>query len=680
MYQPFEHFYPVRIGEHTVQVPHAPTRPLSYTGDSGTEHTIPLDELILNHDLPYDNAYWSRVLLPRFFYAYIPATVDAKGDIHGTQLFAEETLWEGSSLISLNQADSEQLIYLYDREMHRRRHGVHFKNGNDIVYITGDHYFVLQWLKMYGINPKMLPAWRPMDYEYGEYRDFQRDIFYLIKFVNEDPDRLGLFIAKPKKTGVTQILAGYFLNKGTMTRMAQMGVMSKGNDASSVNMLMIIHGFDGLPPIFQPNIKNRADKEGDLFFGEPALRNVSTKAGKARRQKIMDSKPLNTRIWAAKTKAAGFDSPTMADVWFDEFPKYDTENKQNVENIFTRNQETVKLQDIYNGRIWITSYPPEDDTQGFRDARTIYYNSKLSTIPQGENRTKTGLITHYVSTILSYNSAFDKYGRCDEKLAHQRNQAERQKVANDKKAYQAKVRQYSENERECWASSGSGSTFDAIRLGELMLNLEEQFRSGARFWEEGQLEWDNALWESGAKDKRPAKHFTSVRWVPLTDQQIREGKKGKMRLYQLPAKAERNRALRMGYDEKGNLRGLPGSAYYGAADPTDYAGGTEVVKGSKNANYTMNFADPVVDAQYGRIASNTLISEYFHRPDNPEEYYQDTVKEIIFFGKTVIAEANKAWVATRLIEDGLGYYMLVKNKDTGLIERWKPNMNYGLIQ
>lgn len=664
-------FKTVHIGEHVYNVPSAPTSAIKIPSSLGGEWEIPLDELILNGNLPAENAYWKRSDLPKFFYKYIPDE---------TLLFMDETEWDGNYLICLSDEDTNRLIYLMDREMYRRRHGVHFKNKHDIEYLTGDHYFFLQHVKPYGLNAKMhkYTPWREVGYEYGEFRKFQRDVFYLIEKCNNDDDILGLFVAKPKKTGITQCFAAYYLNKATMTRMGQMGIMSKGKDASAVNMLMFQHGLNSLPEIFKPIVRDLAAKTGDMFFGEPALKNVRTKAGKERRKQLMDARPLNTRVWAALTKAAGFDSPTMTDVWLDELPKYWSSNGQSPLKVFLTNQEVVKIQDIINGKFWITSYPPEEDDLGFREAKDIYYNAKLKTIPPGGKRTKNELICFYISSKHSYTSCFDKYGDCNEVEALRLNREARDKVKNDPREWQAKVRQYSETESECWGSGGGASVFNPVRIKELRDKLDEDMRS-ERFFAEGKLEWVNKQWEYGLV-KRPRKHFGSVEFVPATAEDIREGKESFMREYQRMPKGYSNRPLLMGRDDDNNL--LPPEMFtnFGAVDPTDYAAESEVIQGSKNASYTLNFPDPIMDRQYGRLASKVILTETFIRPEDPDDFYEHVVKEIIYHGKIVIVEANKAWVATELIKDGLGYYMLVIDKEDGVLKPWLPYMDYNLIR
>jgi hypothetical protein len=675
------------IGEHVVHMPKVPQSAIRIPSsmDGVPDHEIPLEELLINLDeSKRSEMFWKRQVLPRFFYHYVPGK---------TELWAEETVYNGGFLQSLSEDDTRELIYLFDRESYRRKNGLFMVQGEGsddgtIEWLTEDHYFFQQWMEVYGIKDENLPSWRERGYRYGEFRKFQRDVFQLIWKVKNDPNILGLFIAKPKKTGITQILAAYYLNKATLTRMAQMGIMSKGQDAAAVNMLFFFHGFDALPQIFKPTTRDRADVDGKIFFAEPAIKAVHTKRGMERFIELQAANPLNTKVWAAATKAAGFDSPVMSDIWLDEFPKYDTENRQEPHTVWTRNQETVKLQDIYNGRIWITSYPPEEDTDGFYQARALYYKSKLSTAgdhPQG--RTSTGLITLYISALNAYAGCFDRYGNCDSKLAALKNKRERDSVKGNPAEYQAKVRQYSETEEECWALGGIGSLFNPVRLSELSTQLDVEMRS-KRFFEDGRLLWENEMWEISTYDQRPNKAWCNVRWVPLTEEEILEGEQGRIRFYERIPGALQNKVLSNGVDDYGNLIPPEITQYAGGVDPTDLAEAGEVQQGSKNASYTMNLPDMVPNNRAGRTISKIIISEYFDRPENPWEFYEDLVKEIIFTGKTVIVEANKKWVATQLIKDGLGRFMLVRRTDTGIIVRWTPALekdpitgkkNYSLI-
>jgi hypothetical protein len=87
----------------------------------------------------------------------------------------------------------------------------------------------------------------------------------------------------------------------------------------------------------------------------------------------------------------------------------------------------------------------------------------------------------------------------------------------------------------------------------------------------------------------------------------------------------------------------------------------------------MSAPDERLDSLLKKVSSKIILSEYFARPELPDEAYEDLVKEIIFFGKLNIIEANAPYVATRLLEEGLGYYMIVKDEN-GILTTWKRHM------
>jgi hypothetical protein len=75
-------------------------------------------------------------------------------------------------------------------------------------------------------------------------------------------------------------------------------------------------------------------------------------------------------------------------------------------------------------------------------------------------------------------------------------------------------------------------------------------------------------------------------------------------------------------------------------DPTNYAAASEVTEGSKNSMTAMNFHDELLNARNGEIASKIIIADYFYRPENPHEAYEDLVKWIIWTGSLCVVEAN----------------------------------------
>lgn len=623
----------IHIGEHIFETP-----------------PIPDKSEILFADEKSDNAYWRRSTDYRdIWYQFIP---------YFTKLYQKVTWYDqDEQLTTLNNEDSDYIIRIYEQEMKRRRHGVWFRNKDEPTYLTGDHYFLLQWAKMQ----------RPDGLEYADYREFQRDYFYLIRLCWMFKYILGCFFSKPKKTGITNLQwSGYYLNKATMTKNRNLAAMNLERDiCAKVFRDYFMYSFNNLPPAFKPMIKSKWETDGVIIFGK--LHNTSKKS---RLSGTSDDGELNTSVFCVPTKAKAMDVAMMADAWIDEPPKI-----RNIGEIFRTNKESVKIQDVFNGRFWMTSYTPEEDNDSFREARDIFFDSELRTItPHSGGQTKTGLICHHIPAYAAWEGCFNKNGQCSEKEAMQRNQLLRNNAKGNSRNLQAIIRQYANDKREAWSTAGAGSVFDNLRLGELLADIEIDHRdSPENPYVDGKLEWTNALWETGLRNKRRRGEFCPVKFVPLTEDQVARGETGKFRMYKNIPITHQNLALKQGRDEWNNILPPPHFLYFGGADPTNYAAGSEVIEGSKNAYYTMSIADERLDTLLKKVSSKIILFEYFARPELPDEAYEDLVKEIIYCGKLNIVEANAPYVATRLLEEGLGYFMLVRDEN-GILTTWKRHM------
>jgi hypothetical protein len=656
----------ISIGEHVYRPPDAPTSSIILPGFHGIEHKLGLDDLVVNRYEKKENCIWQRLgpknlpieqdPWPKIWDDFIPGH---------TKLFHETTKYNGKTgfLDSLSEEDTRWISFLFTRELYRRNVGLHIKVGDEIQYWPEDYYNMLQWVKLKGaIDPQGNRI------DYGTHRRFQMELGYLLKDFKNDRKCMGGFFSKAKKTGVTQFFASYYINKSTMTKDQFMGMVSYDFDTATVptNMGYYYHGLDNYPNIFKPMVALRSKDR--IEFG---INNSGTTGHvKAALRKILEQRPLNTTVYAATTKIRCFDAPVMNDMWFDELAKYP--KGVPVDQVWDQNKEAIKIQDIINGKAWVTFYPPENDTENFFHARKLYFDSKIKTRNQITGLTRSGLKCFHIPAINSYTSCFDQYGECDVKKATQINQAEEDAVKHNKRSLQAHNRQYGKDERAAWGSGGVGSTFDNIRLGQRDAELQEMMAS-KRLFNDGRLVWSNPLWEVGRKDKRPRGEFTYVKFMPLTKEEIEGGMEGRIRdYYQLPPNYY-NLPLAQGRDEQGNLLPPPVFLTCGGTDPTDFAAESEVIQGSKNGGFTLLLPNVHEIGQYGLRTAKKIVSEYFDRPDNPEEFYQDVVKEIIYYGKLVIIEANKAWVATRLIAEGLGHYMIVKDEH-GAWVRWSPSM------
>lgn len=627
-----------QVGEHSVKMPSLPDNPQ--------------DIFFINDD--YDNAYWDRerILKEQYeeiFFRLVP---------NETKLDRDETKFDDDGYaITLNEKDSAYIRFVYEREMKRRVHGVHIRNGNEITWITGDHWFVLMWCKTKRPDKKG---------DYFDYREYQRDFFYIINHCLISEFILGCFWSKAKKTGVTNLMWLYYLNKATMTKNINLGNMNIDTEKGAKTFRdHFLYAYNGLPLALRPEHKTKKENDGTIVFGK--------KYNNSKSKRNLDDDELNTTVTCVACALSAFDVDVFTDIWYDEPPKY----KGDFGAIYRSNSGGTRIQDYIVGKIWATSYTPEQSGVSFTASKNLFYDSELKTItPNSNGKTKSMLICHHIPAYQSWATSFDKYGKCNEQDAKNKIDSERESLKDRPKEYLKKVREYANNKKEAWSVADSSALFNPIRLSELEFELEELQRSGQTF-QQGELQWENPLWEVGKKDKRPKGEFGRVRAIYLSKDAVLNGEKGKMREYEPLQRSLQNASLLRGKDEWGNL--LPPKRFncVGGIDPADYRVPETDGEYSNIAMYSMIVHDELTNTQNGRVATKIINAEYFARPDNPEEWYQDIVKHIIYYGCLVIIESNNGTIATRLEDEGLGHYMLFKN-DEGVLVRYRANHNKSL--
>lgn len=608
---------------------------------------MPTDEKdILFSDYPVKEQYWRRQEdFPKFFYDWS----------YETKLYADITQYDGGDLVSLNKEDSQKLIDLRDRELKRRIDGVWFMNDGKPTYMTGGHYFMLQWVKLAKYVNK-----RTGD-SYGEFREFQMFVFYFLEMCKQDDDCAGGYIIKPKKTGVTQLVAADYLDESTRMKGRVFGVMSKAQvpDCRDVNFMYYMHGFRGLPEVFKPSIAN--DNMTNIKFGNP----VSNKQRGRKAQKAISKLDFfETHMYALPTKSDSFDGAKWFRAWCDEFPKY---KDPYPDDVYKKTVVAVKMQEQITGKFWITSYTPEKDDRSYIEAKKIYYESKLKTKSDKTRRTKSNLYCYFISVLDSAEGTFDIYGRADRAAAKLFVDNNISLLKDDKPALQAFKRQNPVVEEDAWREGGGdGSVFDNIRLAYRKDALEADNLVGLLPYVECNLRWVGERLKS------------QVTIDVITEKQKEEGKSGRWRFHNLQwlKKGIFNRTIK---DNLVNDRGLPKPAFpadfMASLDPVKYALKSNVVKGSKNALWVMNFPDIGLNTLHGQQVTNRGVCEYLYRQERPKDTYEDVLMTIFLFSCPIGIESNIPWVATKMIEDGLEEFLMVQDKKTKAIIPYSDRPN-----
>lgn len=613
----------ITLGEHKWELPPMP----------GTA-----DEVLFSKEIKR-NQYWCRLTdFPKYFYAWDSETI----------LFSEHTLYdELGAAISLNRSDSKRLLELRDQELRRRRLGVWFMNDGEPTYLTGGHYFMLQWGQLMGsVNSRT-------NEPYAEYREFQAHTSYFLLKCKQDKDCLGAYLLKPKKTGITQLLALDILDESTRLRGKWFGMMSKTlvPDCRDVNFQMYKHGLENLPNIMKPSIAN--ENLTMIFYGNPV--NNKNNSRKKRAQAAGNLKWLNTRVSALPTKANGFDGGFPFRGWLDELPKYEDPYP---EDVIPPTSAAMKMQTTITGKLWASSYTPENDKKNKEQAEKFYYESKLRTRDDVSNRTKSEMYAYFINVLDSALGSHDVYGKADRRKTQIWISSQAEKLKNDKAALQSFHRQNPTCEEDAWRSGGAGgSTFDNIRLAARKFKIEEDLRVGRLPYRECNLEWTG-----------PDKKLVVV--VPITFDEKKAGKEGLFRLYcerWWPVESLNEPVVADLRDEEGRLRPSDNCRFIAGLDPTNFAAGRLIAQGSKNSLWVFSLPDSNVNALARANVTERHVLEYLYRHDRPTDTYDDIKKVIHLFGCPIAIEGNMGWAVSMLIAEGLQNFVLVRDRKTKAI-------------
>src|ERR1044072_4232298 len=160
---------------------------------------------------------------------------------------------------------SEEQEAFLENDMDRMRDGYYFFNHGQLTYITGVHYFYLQY---YHLEDGTKP----------EYRDADRRWFYFLDYCYNKNYIDGIIRIKKRREGASSQAACFLLWQAILTPNSNCGIISKTKkDAEDVFQKMIVPAFLKLPVFLKPRIED-AESKTALVFGKP-----KKKAGKRKK-------------------------------------------------------------------------------------------------------------------------------------------------------------------------------------------------------------------------------------------------------------------------------------------------------------------------------------------------------------------------------------------------------------
>ena len=244
----------------------------------------------------------------------------------------KDQYWRRSPLPDGCVIDNAEMFYEYILEQFRmRREGVWFMNNGTPTYLTGKHWFQLQWGKMFDGDI------------YPDYREAQRDLAYHKQACLIDTRCMGEIFLKSRQTGYTYGIVSDAIEEATATNNIKVGLTSMTEADAKYAFAKEVYTFQELPFFFQPILKSRPDSVTKLEFGRP-----SNTTKQAKKEKDITNKGyLNTLTDYQATKEKAYDGQALRFYIGDECFEPDTK-------ILMADMSFKRVRDIKSGDLVMT--------------------------------------------------------------------------------------------------------------------------------------------------------------------------------------------------------------------------------------------------------------------------------------------------------------------------------------
>jgi len=211
---------------------------------------------------------------------------------------------EGNAILSLEQED------FVVSELERINHGFFFFNRGELTYITGVHYFYLQY---YTLEDGNAP----------DYRDADRKWFYFLEHCYSKPYIKGIIRIKKRREGASSQAACFLLWMALTNPQSNCGIISKTrDDAKAVFSDMVVRAFNSLPAFLQPRVED-SESKSQLVFAKP--KNKKRNVIKTKGQLYNKDRGLQSRIDYKATALNSYDSGRVTLLMCDESGKWGVE-------------------------------------------------------------------------------------------------------------------------------------------------------------------------------------------------------------------------------------------------------------------------------------------------------------------------------------------------------------------
>ena len=516
--------------------------------------------------------------------------------------------------------DDDRKIGFLKREIDRRKNGVFIYINGNLEYLTGHHYFYLAYWRIDGVVPY--------------FKDSDRDFFYIQYWTEQLKNCLGWQQVTNRRDGKTGKSTAILYNTISLKENANGGIQSKTNPDAAGIFRKLVLSWQKLPHYMKPTDSGETFPSKELKFQEPAKRS-------SRGDKKKYAKVLNSRINYMPSVEEAYDGSKLVFYYDDEY------GKTTEVNIYDRWQ--IVKECLVQGRTVIgksihTTTAEEMETKGGDKAKQLWDESNLIEAQKiGRTMTTTGLLRWFKRASYGLEGFIDEYGYSVEEDPEKpvmgmhgelikegsRTWIKKEMLGLKGRALASFKRKYPMTINDAFLDEGKQSPFDVIKLNEQIGyndTLHNLIVRGNFVWKD--RENKQVVWEA----------TESGRWNMLV----------------LPPAEKRNaRAMGRRIVEPGNQ-----DLYVSGCDPFDHRFTSDGRK-SNAASYVFRRFDPLDPDM-----SDTFICEYINRPPTPEMFYEDMMKQSVFYGCKLLCENNKMGLINYFRMNGFEEYLMDRPDST----------------
>lgn len=574
---------------------------------------VPDKSQILFHNLPQKEQYWRRTPVPP--------------DIIRRMEEEEVVRKQEQALMKIgNKKKIEFIDPICERyrrqEYYRRKWGVWFMNDGEPTYITGHHYFYLQYCKYD----------HPENGGYPLYYEFSRDAFYVRQWNEENPLSMGYMIIGPRGTGKSSEELACVMNNMTMSHDATAVLQSKNYEKDAKGVLFkakLVPLFNALPTFFKPVYSHGTNPESGFAFN----RKADTSKG-AIDTKFGPDYELNSYIEPVMPGEKVLDGDTAKEILEDEIGKTDPNKIANVYERHKVNLKVVWRNHRKRGLLRKTS-TVEQMNEGGAECLKLWKESNPRL--RDKNGQTVSKIYRYLISSLDTDTSQDcctVYGKVDRVKANEKLENSYELIKHDYVALASEMRKNPRNEAEAFIPDQSRSVFNIQKCSNRLNKIRNEMIK--KPYVRGNLYWVGEKF--GKVGFKPDDHAGRFKFAWFPDEYKNVANPDQWKILNNWEKV-------WDFDIRGNSRQLIAPKndhiFRIASDPIKYVK-TKDPRASKAAIHGFRLFDYHIDG--GRPKENwethNYIFEYCNRPDDPEISFEDVALACMFLGCKVLPERN----------------------------------------